>query len=85
MVFKDMTLQRKSQPDRRTTSRRSGSRPVLEGVSIFDLIIPWKDKSKEKDAKPKASAKKATQTSLTSFLTKQKPIIKDETEKPKAR
>jgi hypothetical protein len=24
--------------------KRTGSRPVLEGVSIYDLIIPWKTK-----------------------------------------
>lgn len=28
--------------------KRTGSRPVLDGVSIFDLIIPWKKHANEK-------------------------------------
>jgi hypothetical protein len=30
--------------------KRAGSRPVLEGVSIFELIIPWKTKPEGESA-----------------------------------
>jgi hypothetical protein len=45
----------------------------MEGVSIFDLIIPWKQK--DEDPKKQAGSqkeKKIKQTSLTSFLGKPK-------------
>lgn len=41
--------------------KRSGSRPVLDGVSIYDLIIPWKTKTEgEISTIPVKSQKKAT-------------------------
>lgn len=42
-----------SATDDKTTQKapkRSGSRPVLDGVSIFDLIIPWKSKPETEKA-----------------------------------
>jgi hypothetical protein len=64
---------------RRSTARRVGQKPLLDGVSIFDLIIPWKEKPKDSnEGKGKQSAKKTTQTSLSSFLSKNKSLGKEE-------
>ena len=84
-MYKNKRSSKKVLKEKRVLQRRSGSRPVLNGESIFDLIIPWKEK-KPKDESKKHTVKKATQTSLASFLSKNnKTPKKDEVEKPQAK
>ncbi len=59
MFFKNRRHAKRCQRDSKAAPRRNGSRPVLEGVSIFDLIIPWKDNT-SKETKPKSTQKKTT-------------------------
>ncbi len=51
-------------------TKSNEKRPLLEGVSIFDLIIPWKQAQKDRDPKNKSADVPATshQTSLSAFL-----------------
>ncbi len=57
-------------------SKKPEKRPLMDGISIFDLIIPWKAALLDKNENKSQKESNSHQTSLQAFLDPTKPGAK---------
>ena len=66
--FKKSVKTMKSKPYVTAAAKRNGGKPLLDGVSIFELIMPWKADAIRQSKPTKKGNATQQQTSLTSFM-----------------